>query len=69
MNNQQCRVTQYEAGQHDSMVAPPGCLQWLTGTLGTVQNFNFKVATGTQERETVIMLKNNCSGQQLVPPL
>ena len=22
--------------------APPGCLQWYTGTLGTVQNFNFK---------------------------
>ena len=50
-------MTQYEAGQHDSMVAPPGCLQWLTGTLGTVQNFNFKVATGTQEMETVNMLK------------
>lgn len=36
------KVTQFEAGQHIDMVAPPGCLQWNTGTLGTVQNFNFK---------------------------
>ena len=36
------KVTQYEGGQHPNMVAPPGCLQWNYGTLGTVQNFNFK---------------------------
>ena len=36
------KVTQFEAGQHVDMVAPPGCLQWNTGLIGTVQNFNFK---------------------------
>ena len=36
------KVTQFEAGQHIDMVAPPGCLQWNTGLIGTVQNFNFK---------------------------
>ena len=52
------KVTQLEASQHQDFVAPPGCLQYNFGkTLGTVQNFNFKVATGTQEMETVNMLK------------
>ena len=38
------KVTQLEAGQHQDFVAPPGCLQYNFGkTLGTVQNFNFKV--------------------------
>ena len=36
------KVTQYECGQHQNMIAPPGCLQWNTGTIGTIQNFNFK---------------------------
>ena len=36
------KVTQYDASQHPSFIAPPGCLQWLTGNIGVVQNFNFK---------------------------
>ena len=35
-------MTQYDASQHQSFLAPPGCLQWLTGNIGVVQNFNFK---------------------------
>ena len=36
------KVTQYEGTQDQRFLAPPGCLQWLTGSLGTIQNFNFK---------------------------
>merc|ERR1719402_1489365 len=36
------RVMQYESDESIKYTAPPGCLQWYTGTLGTVQNFNFK---------------------------
>ena len=34
------RVTQYECGQDDK-AGPPGCLQYYTGTAGTLQSFNF----------------------------
>ena len=35
-------VTQYDASQHPSFTAPPGCLQWHTGNIGVIHNFNFK---------------------------
>ena len=44
------KVTQLEASQHQDFVAPPGCLQYNFGkTLGTVQNFNFKVVSDKKE--------------------
>jgi len=33
-------VTQYNCGQEDT-AGPPGCLQYMTGTSGTVSSFNF----------------------------
>lgn len=37
------KVTQFEASQHQSLLAPPGCLQYHTGVgPDTIQNFNFK---------------------------
>jgi len=36
------KVTQYDSTQDQRFVAPPGCLQWNYGSLGTIQNFNFK---------------------------
>ena len=39
------KVTQYEEGAHPDVIAPPGCLQWHTGLIGEIQNFNFKDAS------------------------
>lgn len=43
----QIKVTQYDETQNNRFLAPPGCLQWNTGTIGTVQNFNFKDSSST----------------------
>jgi len=36
------KVTQYDSTQDQRFLAPPGCLQWNYGSLGTINNFNFK---------------------------
>jgi len=40
--NWQIKITQYDEHDDSRYLPPPDCLQWNTGTLGTVQNFNFK---------------------------
>ena len=49
-------VTQYNCGQEDT-AGPPGCLQYMTGTSGTVSSFNFNpsntaAAAGTDTSTT-----------------
>jgi len=47
-------VTQYNCGQEDT-AGPPGCLQYMTGTSGTVSSFNFNpsnTATATDASTT-----------------
>ncbi|XP_023319566.1 uncharacterized protein LOC111694771 isoform X2 [Eurytemora carolleeae] len=36
------KVTQYDSSDDSRYLPPPDCLQWHTGTLGEIKNFNFK---------------------------
>ena len=48
------RVTQYTCGQED-VAGPDGCLQYYTGSSGTIQNFAFPSAStlGTECRNLI----------------
>jgi len=36
------KVTQYDENDDHRYVPPPNCLQWHTGSVGTIKNFNYK---------------------------
>jgi len=44
-------VTQYTCGQEDT-AGPPGCLQYFTGTSGTVKSFNFNPSNTNAATDT-----------------
>jgi len=40
--NWQIKITQYDEHDDARYLPPPDCLQWNTGTIGEISNFNFK---------------------------
>lgn len=55
--NWDIKVTQYKCGSDEG--GPPGCLQYFTGTMGTVASYNFPTSSSTVP-PTATHLSNQC---------
>ena len=44
--NYDIKAYQYTCGRNDN-AGPPGCLQYFTGTTGTISSFNFDTTSST----------------------
>ena len=50
--NWNIKVTQYNCG-HEDIAGPEGCLQYFTGTSGTISSFNFPIGTAVTAQSII----------------